>query len=436
MNIMQSSTLPLHLDVSRGPRLAIRLLLVLLAGFLAAFLFWAHIALLDITVFGAGRVVPSAQLQVVQNLEGGIISDIHVQQGDYVQQGQLLLDIDNTGFTADLEELRANYEGALASSARLSAEAEGRSEPVYPPLLAERTDLTGQEDALFLERTLELQASLDVLRKREEQRRLAGDEIQQQINANRRTLALIREEIRLNRPLVQKGATSKVELIRLQREESSLIGQIESLKVAYNRTNAEISEAGSRVAQREATFRSEARAAFNELQTRISAMSESLKGEQDRVARRQVKAPVSGIVNRVLINTIGGVSRPGDDLVEIVPDEDNLQIEMRVKPADIGFITLGQPAIIRFTAYDSSIFGALDGQVVQIGADTLSDDQGEVFYQVVVKTDSAHMGTADNPLPIIPGMVAEVHVTTGQRSLLDYIIKPIVKLRQQALRER
>ncbi len=436
MNIMQSSTLPLHLDVTRGPRAAVRLLLVVLTGFLASFLFWAHIASLDITVFGAGRVVPSAQLQVVQNLEGGIISDIHVQQGDYVEQGQLLLDIDNTGFTADLEELRANYEGALASAARLSAEAEGRSEPVYPDTLAHRSDLIGQEDALFLERTLELQASLEVLRKREEQRKLARDEIQQQINANRRSLSLIREEIRLNRPLVQKGATSKVELIRLQREEAALIGQIESFKVAFNRTDAEISEAGSRVAQREATFRSEARAAYNELQTRITAMSESLKGEQDRVARRQVKAPVSGIVNRVLINTIGGVSRPGDDLVEIVPDEDNLQIEMRVKPADIGFITLAQPAIIRFTAYDSSIFGSLDGEVVQIGADTLSDDQGEVFYQVVVKTSVAHMGSADNPLPIIPGMVAEVHVTTGQRTLLDYIVKPIIKLRQQALRER
>ncbi|WP_432472497.1 HlyD family type I secretion periplasmic adaptor subunit [Amphritea sp. HPY] len=435
MSILQFNSLPLRLDVNRGPRKAIVALLLLIASFLLFFLLWASVASLDITVFGSGRVVPSAQLQVVQNLEGGIISDIHVRQGDLVEKDQLLLEIDNIGFTADLEELRANYQGALAVAARYTAETEGRV-PVYPEELANRPDLIRQENALFLERALELKSTLDVLQRQVEQRRLAQDEIQQQINSDRRNLALIREEIRLNKPLVERGATSKVEFIKLQREEGSLIGKIEGLKVAYNRTNAEIQEAQARVSQQEATFNSEARSSLNELQVKIAAMKESIVGSQDRVARRQVKAPVSGIVNRVLINTIGGVSRPGDDLVEIVPVEDELQIEMRVKPADIGFITAAQPAIIRFTAYDASIFGALDGHVQQIGADTLTDDQGEVYYQVVVKAGRNHMGSKEKPLPIIPGMVAEVHVTTGQRTLLDYIIKPVTKLRQQALRER
>jgi len=435
MSILQNSAIPLKLDIDRGPRKAIILLLLLVASFLIFFLVWASVAALNITVFGSGRVVPSAQLQVVQNLEGGIISEIHVRQGDYVKKGELLLEIDNTGFTANLEELRANYQGALAAAARFTAEAEGR-EPVYPDELLEQVDLVRQEDQLFLERALELRSSLDVLQRQVEQRQLAQDEIQQQINSERRTLRLIREEIRLNRPLVERGATSKVEFIQLQREESALIGRIEGLKVSYNRTTAEIQEAEARVGQMEATFKSESRQALNDLQVKISAMTESLKGEQDRVARRQVVAPVTGIVNRVLINTIGGVSRPGDDLVEIVPDEDNLQIEMRVKPADIGFISVNQPAIIRFTAYDASIFGALDGNVQQIGADTLTDDKGEVYYQVIVKSGQSYMGTVENPLPIIPGMVAEVHVTTGKRTLLDYIVKPVTKLRQQALRER
>lgn len=436
MSILQHNSLPLRLDVNRGPSKAIIFLLLLIASFFAFFITWASIAALEITVFGSGRVVPSAQLQVIQNLEGGIISEIHITQGDYVEKGELLLEIDNTGFTANLEELRANYQGALASAARYSAEAEGKNEIVYPEELSERFDLIQQENKLFDERALELKSTLNVLHQQVEQRSLAQDEIQQQINYERRNLALIREEISLNEPLVKRGATSKVEFIRLQREESSLVGQIEGLKVAYYRADAEIKEARARVGQQEATFRSEARAAVNELQVKIAAMSESLKGEQDRVSRRQVKAPVAGIVNRVLINTIGGVSRPGDDLVEIVPDEDNLQIEMRVKPSDIGFITVEQPAIIRFTAYDASIFGALDGKVLQIGADTLTDDQGEVYYQVIVKAEQSYMGQKDNPLPIIPGMIAEVHVTTGERTLLDYIVKPITKLRQQALRER
>jgi adhesin transport system membrane fusion protein len=435
MSILQSTALALHLDVNRGPRLAVVFLLLIIAAFLSGFLVWASIASLDITVFGSGRVVPSAKLQVVQNLEGGIISNIHIQQGEYVQKDQLLMEIDNTGFTANLEEVRANYLGALAGAARYQAEAEGH-EPFYPEDLNEYPSLVRQEDQLFLERTFELKAGLEVLHQQEQQRGLARDEIEQQIRSNRRTLSLIREELRLNRPLVEKGVTSRVEFIRLQREESSLVGEIEGLKLAFTRTSAEMSEARSRVTQMEATFRSEARSQYNELQTRISAMKESLKGEQDRVERRQIKAPVSGIVNRLLINTIGGVSRPGDDLIEIVPDEDNLQIEMRVKPADIGFINQGQPALIRFTAYDSSIFGPLDGEVLQIGADTLTDDQGEVFYQVIVKGERGFMGTVENPLPIIPGMVAEVHVTTGKRTLLDYIVKPISKLRQQALRER
>ena len=435
MKILQGNTVPLHLDVTRGPRRIVLVLLILIFVFIGVFISWASIAALDITVFGSGRVVPSGKLQVVQNLEGGIISDIHIKPGEYVQKDQLLLEIDNTGFTANLEELKANYLGALATASRLTAEAE-RQEPVYPDELHDHPELIRQEDALFLERVLELQATLDVLRRQEEQRNLARQEIQQQINSRRRSLGLIREEIRLNRPLVEKGATSRVEFIRLQREEATLVGEIESLKLSYSRTEAEILEASSRLKQQEATFRSEARVQLNEIQTRIAAMTESLKGERDRVDRRQVKAPVSGVVNRLLVSTIGGVIRPGDDLIEIVPAEDNLQIEMRVKPADIGFITQGQPALIRFTAYDSSIFGTLDGKVTQIGADTLTDDQGEVFYNVVVKSGKSFMGSAEDPLPIIPGMVAEVHVTTGQRTLLDYIVKPIIKLRQQALRER
>lgn len=435
MALLGQNKLPLIFDVDRGPRLAARAI-VLLTVFLALIgLVWAHLAKLDITVFGHGRVVPSTQLQVVQNLEGGIVSKLHVKQGDLVSRGQVLIEIDSTGFASAYEEQRATYSGLLAAQARLVAEVK-QSVPEFDDALSEFPDLMRQEHQLWQQRQNELKVSLRVLEQQFSQRQLARKEVKTQLRAEVRNLSLSREELELHRPLLERGATSKVEFLKLQREQTALDGKVASLKVALDRAEAEIQEAAARKEERASNFRSKAQGKLSEVRVRIHALSESLKGGKDRVERRVVRSPVDGVVNRMLINTIGGISRPGDDLVEIVPAEDSLIIDMRVIPADIGFIHAGQQATVRMTAFDSSIFGSLTGQVTQIGADTLTDEQGETFYQVLVKTQRNFMGDQTNPLPIIPGMVSEIHVTTGQRTLLDYIIKPITKLREKAFRER
>ena len=411
-------------------------LLLLIGFFVFGFILWASTAKLDITVFGSGKVVPSVKLQIIQNLEGGIISEIHVLPGEYVHKGDLLLEIDSTEFKSDFEQLKASYYSVLASAARLAAEAEGEESVVYPSELDAYVALVEQENKLFNQRMRELKASQNILMQQLEQKKLNIDEIEQNILSEEREIALIQEEIRLNKPLVKRGITSKVEFIRLKRELAGMQGRLAGLNIALSRAGVEVEETSEKVVQHQAIFRSKARAEQGQLNVQISSMSEALKGEEDRFLRRQVKAPVSGIVNRVLINTIGGVSRPGDDLVEIVPDEGGLQVEMAIEPSEIGFVTVGQPAIIRFTAYDSSIFGSVEGEVLQVGADTLKDDKGKVYYQVIVKTRNNYVGDDKAKLPIIPGMVAQIHITTGTRTLLDYIIKPIKKLRAEALRER
>jgi len=435
MSILGNKNLPLIFDVDRGPQLAAKMIVLLLALLVLIGLVWAQLAKLDITVFGQGRVVPSAQLQVVQNLEGGIISRLHVKQGDLVTRGQVLIEIDNTGFASDYEEQRATFLGLLASQARLLAEVESRA-PEFDVSLSEFPELMAQERQLWQQRQSELAVSLRVLQQQVMQRQLAREEVAAQLVSESTNLKLSKEELELNRPLVERGSTSKVEFLQLQREVAALEGKVASLKLSRNRSEAEIQEAKARKDERHSTFRSEAQGKLSEVRVRVRSLRESLKGDRDRVERRVVRSPVDGVVNRLLINTIGGVSRPGDDLVEIVPAEDSLLVDMRVMPADIGFIRAGQEATVRMTAYDSSIFGSLYGEVTQIGADTLTDQQGETYYQVLVKTEQNYMGTTDNPMPIIPGMVSEIHVTTGQRSLLDYLIKPITKLREQAFRER
>lgn len=435
MALLGQNTLPLIFDIDRGPRLAARAIVLLLGLLVLIGLVWAHLAKLDITVFGHGRVVPSTQLQVVQNLEGGIVSKLHVKQGDLVSSGQVLIEIDSTGFTSAYEEQRATYLGLLAAQARLVAEVK-QSVPEFDQALSEFPEIMSQEHQLWQQRQNELKISLRVFEQLFTQRQLARDEVKTQLGAEIRNLSLSREELELNRPLLAGGATSKVGFLKLQREVAALDGRVASLKVSLNRAKAEILEAAARKEERTSTFRSEAQGKLSEVRVRIHSLRESLKGGKDRVERRLVRSPVDGVVNRMLINTIGGISRPGDDLVEIVPAEDSLMIDMRVMPADIGFIYAGQQATVRMTAYDSSIFGSLAGQVIRIGADTLTDEQGETFYQVLVKTDRNHMGEQTSPLPIIPGMVSEIHVTTGQRTLMDYIIKPITKLRERAFRER
>ncbi|WP_416359033.1 HlyD family type I secretion periplasmic adaptor subunit, partial [Atlantibacter subterraneus] len=252
----------------------------------------------------------------------------------------------------------------------------------------------------------------------------------------RNSLGLLQQEINMSEPLVAKGAISKVEVLRLRRSEVETRGQLDSVALAIPRAQAAINEIESKVAETRGRYRSEALAQLNEARTDLSKLEASGKAIEDRVNRTLVTSPVRGIVQQMLVNTIGGVIQPGNDLVEIVPLDDSLLVEAKIRPKDIAFLHPGQEAVVKFSAYDYTIYGGLKGKLEQISPDTVTDKEGNSFYVIRLRTDKNHLGSNEKPLLIIPGMVASVDIITGKKTILEYLMKPILRARAEAFRER
>ena len=421
----------------RGPRLAAIVLLMLILGMMASGVLWAHQAELDEVTTGMGQVIPSSEVQVVQNLEGGIVSEIMVRSGDEVDTGQVLMRIDDTSAAAGFAELRETYFGLVASIARLEAET-GESIPEFPDdVLIERPDLVEREMKLFESRRSELASSISILEEQRSQRLGEIEELRSRLSGVRRSYSLVNEEYNLTAPLLSQGAVARVDVIRLERERADLQTEIKQIEISIPNAKAAVQEAEQRIEERRNNVRAAAQAELNQQQVRLASLIEQMRAREDRVVRTEVKSPVRGIVKSVNFNTIGGVVRPGEDIVEIVPIEDTLLVEAKIKPSDVAFIHPGQEARVKLTAYDFSIYGGLDGELEQISADTITDERGDHFYHVRVRTKETSLtGKSGEPLPIIPGMIAEVDVLTGKRTVLQYLMKPFLKARHKAFRER
>lgn len=426
----------LRAAVMRPPRLAANTLLFAIVTFFALAVFWASRAPLDEVTTGMGQVIPSGKVQVVQNLEGGIVSDIRVREGEEVAAGDVLLLIDNTQFLSNYEEDRAKYLGLRAAAARLRAEVEGRDATFPDEVRDADPALVRNEFALHAARKAELDSSIAVLRRQVDQKRQELVELDTRITQAERAMALAEEELAITQPMVERGVTSRIDLIRLRREMTDIETNLLGAQQAVPRAQAALEEAENKIAERHAAFRKVARAELNEAELKISALSKVLTLAKDRLARTEVRAPVTGTVKTLNVNTVGGVIKPGEDLVEIVPREDRLLVEARIRPSDIAFLRPGQDARVKVTAYDYAVYGSMDAELVHISADTVVDDAGESYFLVRVRTDVTHMGDDDARLPIIPGMVAEVDVLTGRKTVLDYLLKPILRARDRALRER
>lgn len=420
----------------RGPRRAAASLIVAVAGFFGALLGWASWAEIDEIAIGQGRVIPSRQLQVVQNLEGGVLEEILVGPGDTVRKGQVLMRISDTPFAASLRESREVALGYQAQIARLQAETDGRALAFAPQLSAERPDLVARERELFSSRMTELAAAQDALGSMIEQRQQDLVELAGRVRYLDRSLSLAQQELRLMEPLQREGLASQVEILRLRRQVNDLEGQLASTRAALPKAHAALSEVKERLAERTNQFRSQALTQLNEVQIRASALRESSTAVADRVARAEVRAPLDGVVKQVKIATIGGAVRPGMDLVEIVPLEDALIVEARVLPADIAFLRPGLPARVKLSAYDYAIYGALDGEIDWISADSIVDEKGDVYFLVHARTQAAALVVGDRRFPIIAGMTATVDVLTGRKTVLEYLLKPIRRTKDYALRER
>lgn len=356
---------------------------------------WAYLALLDEVSKGEGKVIPSSHEQVVQSLEGGILASLHVAEGDLVEAGQVLAQLDPTKNESSVEESAARYRAVLASATRLQAEVDSQSLS-FPDELQGYPELIGRETRLHQERINRLKESL------------AG------VNES---LHLVDRELQITQSLARTGAASNVEVLRLQRQRSELRLKITELRSTYQ------VQAGEELAK----ARSE-----------VSSLSSVIRGRADSLTRLTVLSPVRGIVKGIEVTTIGGVISPNGKLLQIVPLDDQLLIETRISPRDIAFIHPEQAAKVKITAYDYSIYGGLDGQVVTISPDTIQDKvkPENYYYRVFIRTDSSFLtNKAGKEFAITPGMIATVDIKTGSKTVLDYLIKPFNKAKE-AMRER
>jgi adhesin transport system membrane fusion protein len=417
------------------PRRA-RAMLWLTFLFFAAAVGWASIAEIDEVTKGVGKVIPSRQIQVIQNLEGGIVSEIMVREGEIVDQGQVLLRIDDTRFSSSFREREVTKASLQARLSRLQAEAEGKDFSAPSGLGNEAEPVVERERALFDSQHAELVGQVLVLEQQAEQKRQELIELRARLAGLRANQRLLKSELDLTKPLIAKGAVSEVEVLRLERKAVEVRTEIEATRLALPRVQSALEEIESRKDNIKIAFRNQAREELNAVASELAGLNESAVALEDRVKRTLVRAPVHGTVNRLLINTVGGVVQPGSDLVEIVPLEDTLLVEAQIRPADIAFLSPGQPAIVKISAYDFLIYGGLDAKLEHISADTIVDDQGESFYLIRVRTQDNSLGTQEEPLPIIPGMLAQVDILTGKKTILHYLLKPVLRARVEALRER
>ncbi|MBC7200058.1 MAG: HlyD family type I secretion periplasmic adaptor subunit [Pseudomonas balearica] len=421
--------------IEDAPRV-VRLTIWGLLGFVLFALLWADLAIVDEVTRGEGKAIPSSRLQKIQNLEGGIVAELFAREGQIVDVGDPLLRLDDTRFASNVGETEADRLALTARVERLSAEVDDRELALPEEVRRVAPGLAASEQQLFESRRQQLRDEVGALEEQLVQRRQEVRELGSKEQQFRSSLGLLRKEIEMSEPLVASGAISAVEVLRLKRAEVESRGQLDATTLAIPRAQAAIKEIESKIGEARGRFRSDALTQLNEARTELSKLKSTGKALEDRVRRTLVTSPVRGVVKQVLVSTIGGVIQPGSDLVEIVPLDDTLLIEARIRPQDIAFLHPGQEAMVKFTAYDFTIYGGLKAKLEHISADSITDEEGNSFFLIHLRTEKSHLGSDEKPLLIIPGMVASVDIITGHKSVLSYLLKPIIRARAEALRER
>jgi adhesin transport system membrane fusion protein len=413
-----------------------RTLLWGMVAFVCIAIAWANWASLDEISRGDGEIIPSKQLQVVQNLEGGIISEILVSEGELVEKGQVLLRIDDTRFASSFKENKVRELELLAKAARLKAEAAGKPFVIPDDFPNEYRSLILQEQNLHTARKNELNATLDILGQQIAQKRQELRQAESKKTQLSRSYGLLNRELTITRPLVSEGVISEVEFLRLKRQLNDLAGELDGIRLSIPRIDAALNETQKKLAEAELQFISVARAELNEVLSEAARLKEALGGMQDKITRTEVRSPVKGTIKQLLINTVEGVIQPGDELINIIPWEDTLLVEAKLKPSDIAQVNAGQKAIIKVSAYDFGIYGGVGAEVTFISPSTVLDEEGLPHYIVRLKTDRPYIGKDEARLPLISGMTVGVDILTGKKTVMDYILKPILKGKNRALTER
>ena len=399
-------------------------------------LVWAGVSQIEEITHGQGQVVPSQEVQTVQSLEGGILGELLVKEGQQVKKGEVLLRISDVQFSSEKGGTEAKFLSLSTKKARLLAEANGSEFVVPQDIVQKNPDIATNEKALYESRQQELKNSYGILEDRINKASADLSAVKATVGGLSESRRHLQKELELTRSMVEKRAVSKMEQMKLERELSDISGQINSESQRQKSLESEVQSAKKERENQTDKFRSQALGELNGVETEISQLQESLKTLGDRVDRAELRSPVDGIVNSIAVKTIGGVIQPAMKLLEIVPVDDELKIIARVPPDEIAFIRPGQDVKVKVTAYDSQKYGALDGKLVRIGANSVTDHQGNVFFEIEVHTDRNFLGTTERPLPITPGMVAQPEEIPGKRTILEYLLKPVLKARDKACTER
>ncbi|RXJ71360.1 hemolysin secretion protein D [Veronia nyctiphanis] len=432
-----------------------RFVIWILVTFLVCFLLWSSLSSLEQVTRGEGKIIPSSQVQIIQSLDGGILEQMYIKEGMLVEEGQPLARIDDTRFRSDVAQQEVESDSLKANIIRLQAELKTITlAPVtrdwrkqislkrvmiqFPDdLKASKPELIARQQREYNGRINDLENKLAILSRQVDQRQSELKELKSKLIPLRSNYSSFKRELEITRPLAKQGVIPEVEMLKLEREVNSLSGAIEAIKDSQNKVIAAQGEAILKRREAALAFSSEARSELNKMQSLLARLDQAQLGTQDKVNKAVITSPVKGTIKTIHVNTLGGVVRPGNDLIEIVPAEDQLLIEAKILPKDIAFLYPGLPAVVKVTAYDFTRYGGLDGILEHISADTTQDDKGNSFYLVRIRTNESSLKKKNGQtLPIIPGMLTSVDIITGKRTVMEYILNPILRARENALRER
>ncbi|MBA3696032.1 MAG: HlyD family type I secretion periplasmic adaptor subunit [Methylotenera sp.] len=418
--------------IEQSPRRA-KKLLYWIAIILFGLIIWGYFAEVDEVTRGEGRVIPSKQLQIIQSLDGGIVTEILVKEGDTVAQGTPLIRIDETRAVSSLRENQSQYMSLLVKEARLQALATGGAFTPPPEVQKQEPELYAQEYALYQSSKEELASSISISRDQMEQREKELAEVQFKKELAEKTYDSTSKELAANKPLLASGAVSEIDILKLEREVNRAKGDIDQSRAQLSRIQSAISEARRKISEVDQAFRNKVRTELNDTSAKLGSLTETSVALSDKVKQSTLKSPVKGKINKIYYNTIGGVIQPGKEVMELVPLDDALVIETKIEIRDIAFLRPNQPAVVKLTAYDYTVYGTLDAMVESISPNSTVDEKGNAYYLVRVRTLKSSLGKG---LPIIPGMVAQVDVLTGKKTILSYLLKPVLKAKAHAFTER
>jgi len=426
----------LEAAVRLKPSFTSDLMLVSTGALVVIMLGWMTFSKIDEMTHGEGQVVPSSEIQIVQSLEGGVLKELLVGEGEVVKKGQPLLKISDVAFASEERGTEVKQESLLIKKVRLESEANGTQFVIPSDLVQKAPDIARNEEALYKSRQRELENAKEIQNNRISSAEAQLSEVAAKIGRLSESKKLVSQELEITRKMVEQRAVPKLDEIRLSRELNDISGSINEAAEERSGLQAELNAARKEREDQENKFKSQALGELNDVETQLSQLGQSLTAIGDRVDRSELRSPVDGIVNKISLKTIGGVVEPAMKLVEIVPMDDKLKIIARVPPSEIAFLRPGQPVKVKISAYDPQRYGALDGELVRIGANSVTDREGNAFFEIEVRTAKNHMGDAESPLPITPGMVAQTEIITGKRSILEYLMRPVLRAKDRALTER